>query len=164
MTSVGAWCDMMKQFLDELEQSFPEVNGVKLYKERFEFLRKANPRQVVEKYMTRMQPYSDKLMNKDEEFFKTFAEDETSIIHRIGLSGHFKNGEVSENTKAAIWQYLQTLYVLGTTITSIPAEALTMIEDVASKCVESGNFDEKNLMNNMGGLLNSLQSMMDKKN
>ena len=35
---------------------------------------------------------------------------------------------MSPNTKDATWQYLQTLYMLGTTITSIPDDTLSMIE------------------------------------
>ena len=44
----------------------------------------------------------------------------------VNLEKHW--GSASENTKNAIWQYIQTLYMLGTTISSIPEDTLSMIE------------------------------------
>ena len=68
--------------------------------------------------------------------------------------------ELSQVTKDAIWQYLQTLYMLGSTILNIPEETLSMIESVAKKCADSlqngGGLDEKALMSSMSGLFGGL--------
>ena len=68
---------------------------------------------------------------------------------------------MSVNTKEATWQYLQTLYMLGTTILSIPAETLTMIESLAKDCadkLENGDqeIDQDALMKMIGGMMGGL--------
>lgn len=165
MTSVSAWCEMMQQFLDELESTLPEEKGISYYKQKYDLVRKTNPRVAVEKYMARMGPYSQQLMSKDEKFFLDDCSEEDGFIDKINLRHHWKSGTLSANTKDAIWQYLQTLYVLGTTITAIPQDALNMIEDVANKCAQNmqngeGGIDQKALMDGMGGLFSSLSTMM----
>jgi hypothetical protein len=68
--------------------------------------------------------------------------------------------DLSTTTKEAIWKYLQTLYILATTITALPAETLSMIESVAEKCAkqmsEEGLSSEEALMKNMSGLMASI--------
>jgi hypothetical protein len=68
---------------------------------------------------------------------------------------------MSQNTRDVTWQYLQTLYMLGTTITSIPADTLSMIEGIAKDCAdkmqtEGGSIDQDALMKMMGGMLGGL--------
>jgi len=155
MTSISAWNEMMEQFLGELEKTFPEEKAVKKYKASFELLKKSNPRKCVEGYMTGVSKYQEKIMAKDESFF---MESNDSVLAEMNIKKHW-TADMSTKTKDAIWQYIQTLYILGTTITMIPAEALGMIEDVAKKCAGSmesgGQMDEKALT----GLFSSLGGM-----
>ena len=69
--------------------------------------------------------------------------------------------KASEGTRNAIWQYIQTLFMLGTTITSIPPETLSMIENVAKQCADKmendgDELDETQLMKSMQGLLGGM--------
>lgn len=143
---------MMEQFLNELEKTFPEEKAVAKYKNGFELMRKSNPRKCVDGYMTSVAPFQEKIMAKDESFFLASNE---SIIKDMNLQKHW-TPDLSAVTKDAIWQYLQTLYILGSTITMIPPEALGMIEDVANKCAgsiqEKGTMDEKALSGLFGAL------------
>ena len=162
MSSITAWCDMMDQFLSELARTFPEEPSVKKYSTSFELLRKSNPRKCIDLYMKASSKSADKIMQKDPAFFI-----EMEKVMGIDLL-KFWSDDLSDNTKNAIWQYIQTLYLLGSTITSIPQEALTAIEDVANKCALSmqngdGTFDEKTLMSGMSGLISSLGGMMGEK-
>ena len=63
---------------------------------------------------------------------------------------------LSENTKGAIWQYINTLYMLGNTIMALPPDTMSMIENLAqqleSKLSEDG-IDENALMSNMMAML-----------
>lgn len=142
MTSVSAWNEMMEQFLSELLQTFPEEKAVKKYITSFDLLRKSNPRKCVEGYMVEATKVQDKIMAKDASFF--LSDDYNGIISDLNLKKHW-TPELSDNTKEAIWQYLQTLYVLGTTITMIPQETLDVIENVASQTAEK-------MQNGQGGL------------
>jgi hypothetical protein len=154
---------MMGQFLDELQQTFPEEPKIKKYIMSYDLMRKANARKCVDTFMRGCTPHSDKIMAKDENFFLGAADD-IEILVSLNMKKHW-TPELSENTKNAIWQYVQTLYILGTTITSIPAETLSMIEDVASKCASNmqGGGDEKSLMAGMSGLFSQLGNMLEKK-
>ena len=65
---------------------------------------------------------------------------------------------MSDGTKNAVLQYLQTLYMLGTTITAIPQETLAVIENVAKDCADKiqsgdGQIDEKALMSMFSSML-----------
>ena len=65
---------------------------------------------------------------------------------------------MSDATKGAVWQYLQTLYMLGTTITAIPQETLSVIESVAKDCADKmqsgdGEIDEKALMSMFSSMM-----------
>lgn len=158
MTSVSAWNDMMDQFITELEKTFPEEKSIKKYHTSFDLLRKSNPRKCVDAYMAEVGPYQEKIMAKDESFFLD-GSCHSDFLNEINIKKYW-TPELSENTKGAIWQYLQTLYILGTTISIIPPDAMNMIEDVASKCANNiqngGQIDEKALT----GLFSSLGNML----
>ena len=82
------------------------------------------------------------------------------FLKDVNIQEHWNT--CSENTKNAIWQYVQTLYMLGTTIKSIPAETLSVIENVAKECAdkmgsgEGGELDEAALMKTMQGMLGGM--------
>ncbi len=158
MTSVSAWNDMMDQFIVELQKTFPEEKSIKKYHTSFDLLRKSNPRKCVDAYMAEVGPYQEKIMAKDESFFLD-GSSKSEFLNEINIKKYW-TPELSQNTKDAIWQYLQTLYILGTTISIIPPDAMNMIEDVASKCANNiekgGQIDEKALT----GLFSSLSGML----
>jgi len=158
MTSVSAWNDMMDQFITELEKTFPEEKSIKKYHTSFDLLRKSNPRKCVDAYMAEVGPYQEKIMAKDESFFLD-GSCKSDFLKELKLNKYW-TPELSQNTKDAIWQYLQTLYILGTTISIIPPDAMNMIEDVAAKCANNiqngGQIDEKaltGLFSSLGGML-----------
>jgi hypothetical protein len=157
MTSVSAWTEMMDKFLDELISTFPEEKAMKKYKTSYDILRKANPRKCIETYMGTVSPFQEQIMNKDENFFLNNTSND--FLKDLNITKHW-TPDLSTNTKDAIWQYLQTLYILGTTITMIPQEALDMIENVASDCANNiqsgGDLDPSALT----GLFSSLGGMM----
>lgn len=157
MTSVSAFNDMLEQFLTELMGTFPEETSIKKYHAGFDVLRKSNPKKVVEGFMTAIGPVAQKIMNKDE----SILDDNLEILNELSIKKHWDGG-ISDNTKGAIWQYLQTLYMLGTTITAIPEDTLNMIEDVAKKCAdrmqsgEGGEIDQAGLMGAMSGMFGNM--------
>lgn len=150
MTSVSTFNDMMEQFLNELEQTFPEEKSFKKYHASFDVMRAANPRKCVDVFMSEASQHATKIMQKDDSVFDDFK--------HLDLKKYW-TPELSEATKAAIWQYIQTLNILGMTITSIPADMLSMVEGVAAKCAEgmqSGDANPASLLSSMSGLFGML--------
>ena len=158
MTSVNAFNDMMAQFLVELHKTFPDEKGIKKMMTSFDLLKSTNHRLVVDGFMQGVSPYAAKISVKDE----TFLLEEMKNIDFLKELDVAKNWvKMSEGTKAAIWQYIQTLYMLGTTITSIPSETLSMIESIAKDCADkmqnnNGQLDQDALMKMMGNMLGNL--------
>lgn len=160
MTSITAFNDMMGQFLTELHSAFPEEKNLKKYMAAFELMRSTNGKLIVDGFMDGIAQYVDKINARDESFFLENAKD-IDFLREINILECWPTA--SEGTREAIWQYIQTLYMLGTTITAIPPETLSMIETVAKQCAdklqdEDGgmNIDEGALMKSMQGLLSGM--------
>ena len=160
MSSVTAFNDMMGQFLAELHKTFPEEKGIKKCMSGFEIMRTSNPRLVIDGFMASVTPFAEKISAKDDTFFLNEAKN-LEFLKDVKLEE--KWASVSQQTKDAIWQYIQTLYMLGTTISSIPEDTLSMIEKVAKECadkLENGGgidgLDEGALMKTMQGMLGGM--------
>jgi len=145
MSSLDAFNDMMAQFLNELVLTFPDDNGIQEFRTSFEAARVSTPRAPLEGFMSSS---SSKLMSKDDSFFASAPGPGLP-----DLSGLWNSAEATPATKAAIWQYMQTLHILGTTLTMFPPETLSAIENAAKKCAESGSFDPSVLQGLMGSLM-----------
>jgi hypothetical protein len=121
-------------------------------------LKTTNPRLVVDGFMTGVSPYADKISAKDETFLLNEIET-IDFLKDLDIKKYWER--MSAGTKSATWQYLQTLYMLGTTITSIPDDTLKMIEGIAKDCADKmqngdGQIDQDALMKMMGGMLGNL--------
>jgi|TARA_B110000240_G_scaffold33127_1_gene35866 hypothetical protein len=158
MASVSAFNDMMSQFLVELHKTFPEEKGIKKMLTSFDLLKSTNPRLVVDGYMNGVSPYADKISAKDETFLLNEIEN-IEFLKELDIKRYWT--KMSEGTKGATWQYLQTLYMLGTTITALPADTLSQIENIAKGVANNmqsgdGELDQAALMKMMGSMLNGL--------
>ena len=158
MASVTAFNDMMSQFLVELHKTFPEEKGIKKMLTSFDLLKSTNPRLVVDGYMKGVSPYADKISAKDETFLLEEIEN-IEFLKELDIKRYWT--KMSEGTKGATWQYIQTLYMLGTTITALPADTLSQIENIAKGVANSmqngdGELDQDALMQMMSSMLKGL--------
>ena len=158
MASVTAFNDMLSQFLVELHKTFPDEKGIKKMLTSFDVLKSTNPRLVVDAFMKGVTPYADKISAKDETFLLNEIET-IDFLKDLNIKSYWER--MTANTKAATWQYLQTLYMLGTTINSIPEDTLTQIEKIAKGVADQmqdgdGEINQDALMKMMGNMLGSL--------
>ncbi len=135
-TTVEAFNEMLQQFIDELVLTFPEVKTFKKYQSALKVVRKSTPKVPLKEFYDSVKPYSDKIMKKDETFFTEDAQD-IEFINDLNIQSVWSGS--SDTTKNAIWQYMQTLYILATTISALTQETLSAIEDIAK------SFDPSNL-------------------
>jgi len=153
MTTIKAFNDLMEQFIAELVKTFPEEEIVKSNQESFEMARLANDRLPLTTFMQSVSPYASQIMSRDEAFFTEHA-DEIEFLKETNMKKYWPN--LSENTKSAIWQYMHTLYMLGSTIMALPADTMSMIESLAQQLeskLSADGVDEAALMNNMMAML-----------
>ena len=159
MASVTAFNDMMGKFLVELHKTFPEEKGIKKMMTSFDLLKSSNPRLVVDGFMKGVSPYADKISAKDESFLLKEI-DTIDFLKELNIKSYWER--MTGNTRAATWQYLQTLYMLGTTITSLPQDTLRQIENIAKGVAsklqdgDGGELNQDALMKMMGSMLGSL--------
>ena len=164
MASVTAFNDMLSQFLVELHKTFPDEKGIKKMLTSFDVLKSTNPRLVVDAFMKGVTPYADKISAKDETFLLNEIET-IDFLKDLNIKSYWER--MTANTKAATWQYLQTLYMLGTTINSIPEDTLTQIEKIAKGVADQmqdgdGELNQDALMKMMGSMTGMLGGLPKK--
>mgnify|MGYP003353430857 CR=1 FL=1 len=115
MTTIKAFDDMMGQFLGELAQAFPDEP----------------PKTAVncQTFMKQIAQWVSQMTARDDAFFC----DENEFAKSLNLPAIWKREDCSANTKQAIWQYFQSLYMIGTTLSMFPPETLSAIEAAAEK-------------------------------
>jgi hypothetical protein len=146
MTTIKAFDDMMGQFLGEIAQVFPDEPP-------------KNPPNCQD-FMKQISAWAPKMTARDDSFFC----EENEFTKNLGLHTIWKREDCTENTKQAIWQYLQSLYMIGTTLSMFPPETLSAIEAAAENCAKTmkmnpdGQIDEKSLMAGVNSMLSQMMS------
>lgn len=151
MTTSAAFNDMMSQFLRDLNETFPENESIKAA------FAAPRDRETFDAFMKDIQPWTPQMMQKSDSFFC----DENQFVKKLDLVTIWN--EASANSKMAIWQYLQTMYMIGTTLSMFPPETLSMIESAAEKCAKNmqmngGVMDEASLMAGMNNMMSQMMS------
>ena len=165
MASVTAFNDMMGQFLVELHKTFPDEKSIKKMLTSFDLLKSTNPRLLVDGFMKSVSPHADIVSAKDESFILVHSKD-IEFLAELDIIKLWKR--MNDATKEAVWQYLQTLYIPGTTIQSVPEDTLTAIEAMAKECADKiqsgdGEINQDALMKMMGSMTGMLGGGLPKK-
>lgn len=146
MSTVQAFNTMLKNFLEELADVFPEEMQIRVFLEGFDALAALNPRGPLDMFVESVQPHAQLAMAKDVALF-----DRLAFPGGIDFARLWKT-DISDNTREAIWQYINLLLMLGTTVHSMPPEMLQSIETVAQSCadqMQDGQLD----FSKLGGML-----------
>ena len=144
MTTTQAFSEMQMQFATDLTQTFPDVS--------------MPPVVDCPTFLKQLGPWATQMNSKDPAFFC----EQNAFAKSWGLCEIWARPDCSETTKQAIWQYMQSLYMIGTTMSMFPPETLSMIESVAEKCAknmktnQNGQLDEASLMAGMNSMMAQL--------
>lgn len=113
--------DILDQFLDYLDGNFKFFRSdLILIRNTMEFIRRSNPRLVVEQYMSYVGPYKKYIFDCDENFFINFD----TNLKQIGLTSDnivfgskirniWVSDSITTTQKAYIWLYFQKLLKAG---------------------------------------------------
>lgn len=155
MTTVQSFNHMLKSFLAELVDVFPDepaTKKIELFLATFDtVISGPNSKMAMNMFMKEVSPHADAITAKDESMF-----DALELPGGISLRPIWE--QATDNTKDCVWQYLQMLFLIGTTASVIPESMLSGIETMASKYakqVQDGDLDVSSLMSmllNGGGL------------
>jgi len=117
MSLLTAFCNQSINFVTELENLFPEENDIKTYKNNLLFLKKTNPRSMVNYFKQYINPYIQYIELRDERFFLGLPYDESMGGDKYSMMKaiEFKKlwGNMSEQSKIACWQYFEILLALS---------------------------------------------------
>lgn len=155
-STVQAFNTLMLEFLNKLCDMFPEDTKVALVRESFDSLADMNPRKPMELFTGTLAPHHVLVMQKNADLFKQDIE----LPGGLDISKLWAHEDVDDASREAIWQYLQLLLTLGTTVQHLPAHLLETIEGVAMSCATQlgaggGDMNLSALSNMlMGGLSN----------
>jgi len=121
MASVDTFNELLLQFVDELAHTFPENTIVKTYRNTVGMLIKKDPGVCLETFMKNVKPHEDLIRNQDERIFEELSRS-YGILKTLDLESMWKS-ELSDNSRSAIWQYVQGLYVLGNNVSEEEIQA-----------------------------------------
>lgn len=146
MSTIDAFNTTLKNFLQELVDVFPDEPGVakiQLFISGFDLYVAGNKRAAMDAFLEKLAPHADAITAKDSKMFKKLE-----LPGGISLKELWK--KASEGTREATWQYLQMLFLLGSTAAAVPADMLNAIEGMAAEYagkVKSGEMDLSSVTN-----------------
>src|SRR6056300_629632 len=114
MASVDTFNELLLQFVDELAHTFPENTIVKTYRNTVSMLIKKDPNVRFKTFVKNVKPHAKHIRNQDERIFEELSRS-YGILKTLDLESMWKS-ELSDNSRSAIWQYVQGLYVLGNNV------------------------------------------------
>lgn len=158
MSTLEAFNTLMRNFVTELSETFPEFKELQVFAGGFDALVALTPGKPLELFMETMGPHAALIMAKDPALF----DKDDLNLSGVDLKAMWHSPDLSQSTRDAIWQYFSTLYVLGSTIQSMPPEILGTIENVAHDCANKVETGELNMADLMPALMNSMSSIIGK--
>jgi hypothetical protein len=122
---------VIDEFFNELIDIFPEENKIKVQYTLFQTIIKANAKKPCFEFMTKSAPYLEKIAMRDEQFFIN-TEDKPPFLEALNIEKIWKSG-ISENTKNAIWKYIQSFFTIGIKIIEMPPDTHEIINYIINQ-------------------------------
>jgi len=112
--------DQLKTFTKELIEMYPKDPDFPLFKRNIQMAKITNPAFVVKSIYDYTQPFSEKIANKDEDFFMQYSFSEyEKDVGDMNVFGKLKKyiESMSEESKNNVWAYIQNIHRLAVAIT-----------------------------------------------
>ena len=122
-TGIDKFNTLFNEFIDKIINKYPEAS-LSEYKKAFVLLKITSPSTPASLFMAGCIDYKNEIKNRDEAFFINSEAVQNKINNfsiEIGINKYWD--ELTDTTKTAIWDYIQSLFVLGELIiTNDPVE------------------------------------------
>lgn len=103
-------------FINELCTIFPKNNEILLFREKYNFIRGANSKLIVEYFIKFIYPFKQQIMDKADSFFiEGGGQDEIKDNSGLKFRDSLKNlwvDEMSDDNKEIIWKYFKIFIIL----------------------------------------------------
>lgn len=113
MNPIQSFNQLADEFLQKMIKTFPNENKLKVYYANFKLTKQISARKPMEFVMIPMLDYGKQIFTKDENFFKRkeCVEAAESFSEKTGLVDMWDS--TSPQVKDSIWQYIQSMFLLG---------------------------------------------------
>lgn len=114
--------EQLRMFTDELISMYPDDPDFPLFNSTVKLAKMTNPSMVVKNIYDATNPFSEKILNKDEGFFMqySFSEFEKEVGDMNVFAKLKKYIEsMSPKSKDGVWSYIQNIYKLANAITQM---------------------------------------------
>jgi hypothetical protein len=118
MSALGAFCNQLIAFFDDLSESYPEDKEISVAAKALKLAKQANPRMIHTFFMNVLyKEFAEHVMNENEEYIVRRAKEILSVKYEhmsvalIIFDKHWHT--MSETNKQHVWKYLKTLIILA---------------------------------------------------
>ena len=115
---------VVDEFFNELIEIFPEEKKIKVQYTLFQTLIKANAKKPCMEFMTKSIHFLEKIAMRDEHFFT--GKEKPQLLEALNIEKIWTK-ELSQNTKDAIWKYIQSFFTIGIKVVEMPPETHDII-------------------------------------
>jgi hypothetical protein len=114
--------EQLQKFTNELIEMYPNDPDFPLFLSSVKLAKMSNPSMVIKSIYDATNPFSEKILNRDEDFFIQYSfsefEKEVGDMNVFGkLKKYIEN--MSPKSKDGVWSYVQNIYKLANAITQM---------------------------------------------
>lgn len=125
------WNHIMREFLENLLNIFPENTHLQEYLDYFNELASKLPSKPMRLVVPQLKKYEKSIVDKNETFFLENWE-KVPFLKKIQFKPEMWS-ELEEENQEAIWTYLNNLYTFGTLLMKIPPSVISNAQKAAMR-------------------------------
>jgi hypothetical protein len=160
-TTIEHFNNYLKLFINDVSTILPEyTEDLNLYYSEFLGLEICNDDKYVKRFIRKTQEHKELISNRNPVLFET----DINIIKTINFKELWQK-EISESNRNKIWEYIQTLFVLGETIISDTDRVKKLVENIKNvsdpentQTTEQDTSEDKELLDMIKNLSNNTNS------
>lgn len=116
-TNLSKFNEQLINFLNELSSLFPEDKMLKTSYHTVEFMKKSNPREIMNLFKKFVYPYKEQILKRDESFFlnNDFSDSiksNSTITEMFRIKTLWASGRLTNNDKECVWNYFKVFIYL----------------------------------------------------
>jgi hypothetical protein len=116
MSVKQVFIQQIDNFVNELCTIFPDSNEILMFREKYNLIRYANSKLVVEYFIMYILPHKKKIINQEESFFlegggQEEIKDNSGLKFRDSIKSLWIS-EMSDENKEIIWKYFKIFIIL----------------------------------------------------
>ena len=135
-TSIQYFNDYLRAFVQDIQSTFPEYNDL-LGDYYSDILAEEshNTDKHVKRFMRKMTDFKEQISNKSEDLYK----EPIFILKNLDFKILFESEDLSSESREKMWEYIQTLFVLGESIISDSERIKKLVKNFKRLRQDNGN-------------------------